>query len=570
MDVFTLLKRDIEEPLRPLVIILIISGLSSALLMGVVNAAAESVSNQELNKWYFALFVCIFALIVSSKRYVLDKSSTLVESILYKVRVRITNKIRHTELSTLEKLGTSTLYARLTGDITTIANLSSSIVNSIQSLVMIAFTLLYIAYISMWSFAVILIVLSLSAMYVSGKISALGEDWEQLSAKDTAFFEKLRHILEGFKEVKINRIKNEEVFEDFVDVNRDLKRTKLGINKQFNLILIMSQVCLFVLLGGLLFVMPQFHAEHSQVIFKVTASIIFIIGPLENVMASLDSLGKANVASRNVMELEAELEEELNKNNIVVETQERAESFESLSFRESISLKNLSYSYPPTKEREHIFTVGPIDLKLRKGELIFITGGNGSGKSTLLKLLTGLYAPQTGQIAIDADLDDKGGHVVTRTNIQQYRNLFSTIFFDFHLFDKLYGMQHIYPGLVNRILKNMELSENKVFFREGAFSNLNLSSGQKKRLALASNLLEDKPIYIFDEVAADLDPDFRDKYYYEILRELKERHKTVIVVSHDRHYWNVPDRIFEMVDGQIRELSDEDRKAMQQVAVAEV
>lgn len=147
---------------------------------------------------------------------------------------------------------------------------------------------------------------------------------------------------------------------------------------------------------------------------------------------------------------------------------------------------------------------------------------------------------------------------VTPLNYQQYRNLFSTIFTDFHLFDKLYGVEEVNPAVVNKLLENMELPEEKVQFKNDTFTNLHLSSGQKKRLALTTAIMEDKPIYIFDEVAADLDPEFRDKYYYELLMELKERGKMVIVVSHDRHYWTVPDRLLEMRNGQIRELSREE------------
>jgi len=206
--------------------------------------------------------------------------------------------------------------------------------------------------------------------------------------------------------------------------------------------------------------------------------------------------------------------------------------------------------------QDFVFAVGPINLTIQKGELIFITGGNGSGKSTFLKLLTGLYPPETGQIIMDADMDEQQANPVTPINAQQYRNLFSTIFTDFLLFDKLYGVEgKVNPNVVNQVLVNMELPMEKVNFLKDQFTNLHLSSGQKKRLALTTALMEDKPIYIFDEVAADLDPDFRDKYYYELLNELKDRGKTVIVVSHDKHYWTVPDRLLEMNNGQIREMS---------------
>ena len=553
-----LLKRDIEQSLWPLTFVLVISGLSNAILIGIVNAAAENVSNLQVSNRFFFLFACTFALIVLSKRYVLDRASILVESILYRIRVRITDKIRHTELSTLEAVGSSSLYARLTTDVTTISNLSSNLVSSAQSFIMISFTIIYVGFVSLWSFVVLILGLTIGVLYVLNKLAGLRKFWAVLSQKQTVFFEQLGHILHGFKEVKINRSRNEEVFEHFMAVNSDLKATRLAIDKKINFFLILGQICLFLVMGTLLFILPHFHSEQYEDVFKVTAAVLFIAGPTENLMASLELLGNANEAAKNIMNLEAELEEELRKNRLGVQAQHQPESFESLPFSENIELKNLSYFYPPTKDHEHVFSVGPVNIKFRKGELIFITGGNGSGKSTLLKMITGLYLPKSGRIVLDAGVEGKKEQIVEPANYQQYRNLFSTIFLDFHLFDKLYGMQDVDPAVVNRILQNMELSEDKVVFQAGGFSNLNLSSGQRKRLVLASLLIEDKPIYVFDEVAADLDPEFRDKYYYEILRELKERHKTVIVVSHDRHYWRVPDRIFEMEDGNIRELSKEE------------
>lgn len=104
----------------------------------------------------------------------------------------------------------------------------------------------------------------------------------------------------------------------------------------------------------------------------------------------------------------------------------------------------------------------------------------------------------------------------------------------------------------------MELPEEKTAYRNGAFTNTRLSGGQRKRLALAASLLENKAVYIFDEVAADLDPEFRDKFYYTILPALKAQGKTILAVSHDVQYWSVPDRLLRMQDGKLMELSKEE------------
>ena len=190
------------------------------------------------------------------------------------------------------------------------------------------------------------------------------------------------------------------------------------------------------------------------------------------------------------------------------------------------------------------FRLGPFDLTANRGEILFLVGGNGSGKSTLLKVLTGLYPPSSGTILWD-------GRQVTARSLLSYRSLYSTIFTDFHLFDRLYGLGEQDPETIEALISKMELSEF-VSIREGRFTTTSLSTGQKKRLALIVALLEQRPILVFDEVGADQDPRFRAKYYEEILQELKEQGRTVIAATHDEAYFRCADRIFRMEFGKSR------------------
>jgi putative ATP-binding cassette transporter len=136
--------------------------------------------------------------------------------------------------------------------------------------------------------------------------------------------------------------------------------------------------------------------------------------------------------------------------------------------------------------------------------------------------------------------------------VQNYRELFSTVFSQFHLFDRLYGMEDTDPELVQATLEEMQLS-GKTRFEAGRFTDINLSTGQRKRLALAVTLLENKEILVFDEWAADQDPHFR-KYFYEVvLKRLKDEGKTVIAVTHDERFWNHADRVIKMEYGSIVE-----------------
>ena len=192
-----------------------------------------------------------------------------------------------------------------------------------------------------------------------------------------------------------------------------------------------------------------------------------------------------------------------------------------------------------------LFQMGPLDFSFNKNEIIFITGGNGSGKTTLMKLLTGLYYPTDGSVSID-------GSILTRQTYPSYRECFATIFTNFYIFKKLYGLEDIDEDKVNELLQKMEI-DKKTEYLNKRFTKINLSTGQRKRLAYITALLEDKPIYIFDEWAADQDPAFRKQFYTRFLNDMRLMGKTVIAVSHDDRYFDKADRIIAMEEGKIRQ-----------------
>jgi putative ATP-binding cassette transporter len=208
---------------------------------------------------------------------------------------------------------------------------------------------------------------------------------------------------------------------------------------------------------------------------------------------------------------------------------------------ESVRFKDVVFHYRDL-EGTPLFTLGPVNLTLRSGEILFIVGGNGSGKTTLLKLLTGLYAPDSGQIRID-------GKPLTRPSYPAYREMISAIFSDFHLFERLYGMDDLDEEKANELLERMDI-HTKTEIKDKQFSKINLSTGQKKRIAMVVALLEDRPIYAFDEWAADQDPEFKDYFYEVLLKDLKQKGKTSIVISHDDRYFDHADRLLKMEFGQ--------------------
>ncbi len=210
-----------------------------------------------------------------------------------------------------------------------------------------------------------------------------------------------------------------------------------------------------------------------------------------------------------------------------------------------VALREVSFHY--SGSAGSAFVLGPINLVFDVPEIVFVVGGNGGGKSTLLKLLTGLYAPSSGAILHDSRVLDP-----RETGV--HRELFTVVFSDSHVFEPLLGQEDTASqSEAERLLGAMRL-QSRVKFADGRFSTTDLSSGQRKRLALVVALLEDRPIYVFDEWAADQDPEFRRLFYHRFLPELKRRGRLVIAITHDETYFDCADRIIRLGEGRI--LSD--------------
>jgi putative ATP-binding cassette transporter len=276
---------------------------------------------------------------------------------------------------------------------------------------------------------------------------------------------------------------------------------------------------------------------------QITAAILFILGPVTEMIGSVSQFFRCNDAVHHIREIERRLDSMAVNGANGVNGASPATPTPDLAGFQSLACEEVTFRYKSPQGGNDSFGIGPISLNVKPGEILFIVGGNGSGKSTFLKLLTGLYAPATGLIRLD-------GRVITEETLADYRSLFSPVFTDFHLFDRLYGLGGVDPALTQELLNQTELAD-KTGIVDGRFTNLNLSTGQKKRLALTVALLEQRPILVFDEVAADQDPQFRKQLYETRFKEWQRAGKTIIAVTHDDAYFQVADRVIKLEYGRI-------------------
>jgi ABC-type siderophore export system fused ATPase/permease subunit len=280
------------------------------------------------------------------------------------------------------------------------------------------------------------------------------------------------------------------------------------------------QSSLYALLGAIVFVVPVLGGTLGGAsIAKTVTALVFIVGACFGLVQSIPIVTAANAAADSIDRLEGQLL--ATAAAAPLGRDERPKRFE------RIEMRGIVFRYID-RWSDTAFQIGPIDFTLRSGELVFITGGNGSGKSTFLRVLAGLYKPDAGEVMLD-------GVYVTDATRQAYRELIAAVFPDFHLFHKLYGIDDPDPAELDRLLVEYRLID-KTGLKEGEFRTIDLSSGQRKRLALIVSLLEKRPLLLLDEWAADQDPEFRRKFYYDLLPALNRAGVTVVAISHDDRY----------------------------------
>lgn len=533
-------NREYDGPKKGIIFMSCIGGLAFPGMVYVVNQAAQMAADGKMGAdfRFFSMFVIICALIVITKRYTLVKTTLMAESVVRKVRIRLIDKLRRTELEFLERIGKGDINARLTQDTDLISFTASDVIYVVDGILSAVGLFLYTACISLSAFVfTLLFVGALFAAFFFNYFS-IRDKLNTARAKEGDFFDALNDVLSGFKEIKINNRLNDDLFADIDILSRETERLKTQAAFKNNDNIILSFVLYEGLLAVVVFLVPMLSGAHSEVVIQLVAMMLFVYGTLNGISRGMPVVITTNVAVENLERLEAKLDS-FGAFADMVEPEATGD------FQE-ITLDAISFQYSD-EGGEKLFYTGPVDLSIRQGDVLFIVGGNGSGKSTLLKLLTGLYYPLAGgRIALD-------GQTISSETYQAYRELFSIIFTDFHLFKKLYGLPSVDETQVKQLLKEMDI-HTKTAYMDGKFTRLDLSTGQRKRIAYIAALLEDKPVYVFDEWAADQDPAFRRHFYERFLNDLRAMNKTVIAVSHDDRYFDRADRVIKMEEGKVVEI----------------
>jgi putative ATP-binding cassette transporter len=441
------------------------------------------------------------------------------------------DRIRKAELISFEEISSEKIYSALTFDIMSVSEVSHSIALGIISIFLIIDLMFYLAYLSWQACLLFLFAIFLASFYYINNQQQLRKAAFTTKYYEKKTFKSLNDLLYGFKELKLNVRKNNDFYKNGVKKDiAQLQELKLFTgHKITNNYSIVYGLNVFLIVCVVLF-LPISGLVSTEKLVTIVAVVLFL--PIVFLIDQVPRLTLASISLQRLFELENELSElsKESKRQIILDN--------TFAFHE-LKYTNISFNY--NNDRENSFELGPLSISVKAGEILFITGGNGSGKSTLLKLITGLYPCSSGHVYLNKKEVDIGC----------YRSLFSVIFSDYHLFDRFYGSKGVNSQKVNELIKLMHL-ESKVKFENNRFSTLNLSTGQRKRLALTMSIVADKPVAVFDEWAADQDPAFRCKFYENILPQLKKQGKAIIVISHDEKFFCQSDQIVRLDFGQIR------------------
>ncbi|EAR21791.1 cyclic peptide export ABC transporter [Nitrococcus mobilis] len=521
-----------------LLLTLIASALSAAASIALINeinnliTAPEAFVNTRIGMaaaLLVALFVCGFG------------SQALLTAfghrIVYELRMVMVKRVLDTGVEQQEQIGAPALYASLTKDIMSIGEAFNRLPFVLYNGILVAGSFIYLAWLSWQLFLLSAVVIGLGAGLAQVLMMRMRALMKIVRDTDDRIYAGYEGAIDGRYELALNAWRKRRFYErDFEPAVEMARATEVSADRYWTLSLNLTITIILGLTFGIFIAGAAFGIPSANVIAYVLV-LMFLRTPLNDLVGGLPALLTGSVALSKIDSLS--LEPYQPGFNV------RSEKIETATGDELLALENVVYEYPH-EGGEYGFRLGPVNLRLRTGEMLFIVGGNGSGKSTLAKILTGLYHPSSGLLRLN-------GVAVTDNRLAWYRSHFSTVFSSFHLFERLVGPRGEFdPALAQAFLERLRM-ERKVAIDGDCLSTTRLSQGQRKRLALLTAYVEQRPILLLDEWAADQDPVFRSFFYFELLPELKRCGKTIIAISHDDRYFGIADRVLKCESGVLRE-----------------
>jgi len=539
----------------------ILSGLSGFLFIRAVNSVIQLVGAGGytlISREFIIMFAAIILLFVWTRKTLSLTVIRLSQTLFWTLRKQVLALVLNANYKQLSEKR-SQIYAAIVTDVGTLTQASLSIIDFFTSVIMAVTVLIYLANMSLVLFGLTAVITAIGVLVYHYGSKKNNKSFESARNLEEGFVKHFNSILTGFKEIHMEPKKGKHIYESkIMNIAGESYRNNASAFSGFLNNQITGQVLFYVLIAAILLVFSiTLHISPADTISFVF-TLMFLLSSIETVMVLLPQLMRAGISANKLMDLKGELEK-AELSNPMPEKYMSKEEFANISIRgvefnygkkeKEKENKDAAAKIPTTTaetpEEEEAFKVGPVDLDINRGDSIFIYGGNGSGKTTFVQTLIGLYVPTGGEIRLN-------GMLITEANYPVYKTIFSVVFSDFYLFEEMVGIDNFDVEKCTRYLEMFELDE-KVGIENKSFTTTNLSTGQRKRLALIAALMEAKPVLVLDEWAADQDPYFRKKFYTEIIPMLKDEGITIIAITHDDKYYHYADKLYKMDYGKLIE-----------------
>lgn len=510
----------------------VLSGVCGVLLVSRINTALTIENHTVVLAWTFAGLAVAGMLSRMMSSVLFER---LGQHALAELRRYISSRVLATDFRRLEVLGGPKIQSALSEHSTNVAQFFVSLPAILTNSVIVIGCMVYMAMLSWQIFLTAVVMIALGSLgYHLAHLRAI-HYLSRASAEQDRLFGHFRSLTEGAKELRLHAGKRRAFKEDVLGESIDAVRRSRALGMSiFVASASWGNFLIYAFIGLVLFVLVGDIPNRTQVMTGFALVFLYMVVPLEVLLLNIPRANLARVAAERI--------EDITRDLPIISASATKIAPPPIGF-DSLTLRSVTHRYYH-EQSDEIFELGPLDLEFQPASVTFLVGGNGSGKTTLAKLLVGLYTPESGEILLDGDRIDIH-------SLDRYRQLFSAIFSDFHLFERLLELNR--PDLDevgNRLIKRLHL-QHKVQVSEGAFTTRALSQGQRKRLALVAACLEDRPFLVFDEWAADQDPVFKDVFYRELLPELKAQGKAILVISHDDRYFHLGDRLLKLEDGRL-------------------
>jgi len=522
------------QRLKYLVLFLaLVAGLSRDWLMLVVNKAAAAPVDQTISYW-LPLFVVTFVLVIGSAFSYAILVQAVTTRVVNNVRLKLIGGLLKAQPSFIDRREHGALYHILTTDVSAVAGFTSTLLNLLPAFIFLCIAIPQIFYYSkVAGFFVILVMIGGTLAYhlQQKTMAKLNDDARAL---EVAYFERVSEMLKGFRELRLHNPRQRSFSSDILDILERLRGLLIKVTRIFETSESAVQGLKFLLFAGIVFLVPYLVRTDSVITFQILTLVLFSLMPFEQIVTSYPAVIGTLVSYMRINDLAKDL-------NVIEQVVERPVDT-ALPFN-TITLRDIETRY--NSRESSSFALGPLDFQLRSGEVVFLVGSNGSGKTTFMNVLCGLLDPTAGVIEVD-------GKPLAPEDMGAYRAQFSAIFTQFHVFRQLYGLEHVTPEAADEMIEKVGLTGITQIRSEG-ISRLDLSAGQRRRLALAIALLEDRNVLVLDEFVADQDPEKRDYFFRTLVPWLKAQGKTVIVSTHDLAWLECCDRVITFENGKMSE-----------------